>query len=147
MVAAIISDVGCTPVARVLAGVHRQLHRRGYLLVLGFFDGTSGSQNVSAELRQRGIEGVVALDVTLPPELELPIASVDLEYMTFLEPLAEDARTWLSDLGESAAETVLRQIEKKTTPRRMKIVPKLPRTYFALSNIDIGASAIAREGA
>jgi len=147
MVAAITSDVGFAPVARVLAGVHRQLHRRGYLLVLGFFDCTSGSQNISAQLRQRGIEGVVALDVNLPLEMELPIAWVDLGYMTFLEPLAEDVRTWLSDLGESAAETVLRQIEKKTTPRRMKIVPKIPRTYFALSNAGMGAAAITPEGA
>ena len=52
---------------------------------------------------------------SLPPDLALPVASVDLEYMTLLEPLAENAQAWLSELGESAAETVIRQIEKKTT--------------------------------
>lgn len=147
MVAAITSDVGSAPAARVLAGVHRVLQRRGYLLVLGFFDCSSGSHNISAQLQQRGIEGVIAIDVRLPRELELPVASVDIEYMTFLEPLGEDARTWLLDVGESAAETVLRQIEKKTTPRRMKIVSRIPRTYFALSHADMGSAAIAQEGA
>src|ERR1700675_1169485 len=38
LVAAITSDIGLAPVARVIAGVQRLLHRRGYLLALGTFD-------------------------------------------------------------------------------------------------------------
>jgi DNA-binding LacI/PurR family transcriptional regulator len=146
MVAAIASDLGFAPAARVLAGVHRLLHRRGYLLVLGSFDCTSGSRNISAQLQQRGIEGVVAIDAALPPEVELPTASVDLDYMTLLEPLADNVRTWLSELGESAAETVLRQIEQPTVPRRMRIAAKLPSPYFGLSNADLGSVVDASDG-
>jgi DNA-binding LacI/PurR family transcriptional regulator len=35
LVAAITSDIGRAPVARVVAGVQNLLHRRGYLLALG----------------------------------------------------------------------------------------------------------------
>ncbi len=147
LIAAITSDIGLAPVARVLAGVQSLLHRRGYLLALGTWDCNSGWHNISVQLQQRGIEGIVAIDATLPPELELPVASVDLDCMTILEPLAEDMRTWLSELGVSAAETVLRQIEKETVPRRMKIAPKLPNAYFDLANASLGPEGNARERA
>jgi DNA-binding LacI/PurR family transcriptional regulator len=146
LIAAITSDIGLAPVARVLAGVQSLLHRKGYLLALGSWDRTVGWQNISVELQQRGIEGMIAIDVTLPPELELPVASVDLDHITVLEPLADDMRTLLSELGESAAETVLRQIEKGTLPRRMKIAPQLPSTYFGLTNATRGAEMGTREG-
>ena len=132
---------------RVIAGAQRLLHRRGYLLVLGTFDCSSEWHNISVALQQRGIEGVVAIDATLPSDLALPVASVDLDSMALLEPLAENAQAWLSELGESAAETVIRQIEKKSIPRRMKIAPKFQRRYFALSTADLGTAVITREGA
>jgi Bacterial regulatory proteins, lacI family len=146
LIAAITSDIGLAPVARVLAGVQSLLHRKGYLLALGSWDRTVGWQNISVELQQRGIEGMIAIDVTLPPELELPVASVDLDHIPVLEPLADDMRTLLSELGESAAETVLRQIEKGTLPRKMKIAPQLPSTYFGLTNATRGAEMGTREG-
>jgi hypothetical protein len=127
--------------------VQSLLHRRGYLLALGTWDCNSGWHNISVQLQQRGIEGIVAIDATLPPELELPVASVDLDCMAVLEPLAEDMRTWLSELGVSAAETVLRQIEKETVPRRMKIAPKLPNAYFDLANASLAPERDARERA
>jgi len=147
LVAAITSDIGRAPVARVVAGVQNLLHRRGYLLALGTFDCASEWNTIPVQLQQRGIEGVIAIDSILPQELELPVASVDLEYMTLLEPLADDTQTWLSELGESAAETVLRQIEKDSTPRRMKVVPKLPSAYFDLPGTRMGAEVDARESA
>jgi DNA-binding LacI/PurR family transcriptional regulator len=147
LVAAITADIGRAPVARVVAGVQSFLHRRGYLLALGVFDCASEWNTIPVQLQQRGIEGVIAIDTILPQELELPVASVDLEYMTFLEPLADEMETWLSELGESAAETVLRQIDGETVPRRMKVVPKLPSAYFDLANARLGVEADARERA
>ena len=129
LVAAITFDIGRAPVARVVAGVQSLLHRRGYLLVLGVFDCASEWNTIPVQLQQRGIEGVISIDAIVPQELELPVASVDLEYMTFLEPLADEMQTWLSELGESAAETVLRQIEKESVPRRMKVVPTLASAF------------------
>jgi len=147
LVAAITSDIGRAPVARVVAGVQSLLHRRGYLLAIAVFDCASEWNTIPIQLRQRGIEGVIAIDAILPQDLELPVAFVDLEYMTFLEPLAEEMQVWLSDLGESAAETVLRQIEKETVPRRMKVVPKLPSAYFDVPNATVGVEMDALERA
>jgi DNA-binding LacI/PurR family transcriptional regulator len=134
LVAAITSDIGRAPVAKVIAGVQSLLHRRGYLLVLGAFDCASEWNTIPVQLLQRGIEGVISIDAILPHELELPVASVDLEYIAFLEPLAHEMQTWLSELGESAAETVLRQIEKESVPRRMKVIPKLAGAFFDVHN-------------
>jgi hypothetical protein len=50
-------------------------------------------------------------------------------------------------LGESAAETVLRQIEKENVPRRMKVVPKPARGYFDLPRTRLAVDAEARERA
>jgi len=147
LVAAITSDIGRAPVARVVAGVQSLLHRRGYLLAIAVFDCASEWNTIPIQLRQRGIEGVIAIDAILPQDLELPVAFVDLEYMTFLEPLAEERQAWLSDLGESAAETVLRQIEKETVPRRMKVVPKLPSAYFDVPDATVGVEMGALERA
>jgi DNA-binding LacI/PurR family transcriptional regulator len=146
LVAVITPDIGQAAVARVVAGVQRELQRRGYLLALGTLDCDSDWHNVSLQLRQRGIEGVIAIDAALPSELELPVASVDLQCLTLLEPLEEDARTWLSELGKSRAEALLRQIEKATVRRRMRmeIAPQLPNAYGAAR---LGVDADARERA
>ena len=147
VVAAVTSDIGRAPVARVVAGVQKLLHRRGYLLALSTFDCASEWNTIPVQLQQRGIEGVIAIDAILPQELALPVASVELEYMDFPEPLADEMRVWLSELGESAADTVLQQIEKETAPRRMKVVPKVRNAYFDLPNARLGAEAGTRERA
>jgi DNA-binding LacI/PurR family transcriptional regulator len=147
LVAAVTSDIGRAPAARVVAGVQGLLHRKGYMLALAAFDRASEWNTISVQLPQRGIEGVISIDAILPQDLSLPVASVDLEYMTFQEPLSEEMQTWLSELGESAAETILRQIEKETVPRRMKVVPKLPNAHFELPSERLGVAVDARERA
>jgi LacI family transcriptional regulator len=147
VVAAVTSDIGRPSVARVVAGVQRALHRRGYLLALGAFDCGSEWNTIPVQLHQRGVEGVIAIDAILPEELNLPVAAVDLEYMALLEPLSEETHRWLSELGENAAETVMRQIEKDTVPRRLKVAPKLPSTYFNLPEATMAAEVDNRERA
>jgi hypothetical protein len=150
LVAAVTSDIGLAPVARVLAGVESLLHRRGYLLALGSWDSTAEWRSVSVQLQQRGIEGVIAIEAPLPPDLAFPVASVDLGCMTLLEPFADDTRTWLSELGESAAETLLWQIEKKGPVSRAigrKTVPRLPPAYFDLAHATLEVEKETREGA
>ena len=144
MVAAVTPDFGRGPVARVVAGLQNRLHRKGYLLALGSADFTE-TNGMCAQLQQRGIEGVIAIDASVPRQMELPVASVDLGYMSSLEPLTEDMQAWLSELGQAAAETIIRQIETKTSPRRMKVDPKQPPAYFELPS---GATGLgARESA
>ena len=147
LVATVTSDIGHAPVARVVAGVQNLLHRKGYMLALGAFDCASEWNTISIQLQQRGIEGVISIDAILPQDLSLPVAFVDLEYMTFQEPLSGEMQAWLSELGESAAETVIRQIEKETVPRRMKVVPKLPNEHFELQHESLGIEVVARESA
>ena len=93
VVAAVTSDIGRAPVARVVAGVQKLLHRRGYLLALATFDCASEWNTIPGQLQQRGIEGVIAIAAILPQELALPVASVELEYMDFPEPLAEEIQS------------------------------------------------------
>jgi DNA-binding LacI/PurR family transcriptional regulator len=122
MVAVVTSDIGRNTVACVAAGVQRRLQAMGYLLALGPSDCTS--ENISVQLHQRGIEGVIAIDATLSHGLKLPLACVDLESMSLVEPLGREMRAWFAELGESAADTVVQQIESETAPRKVKVVPK-----------------------
>jgi hypothetical protein len=92
---------------------------------------------ISVQLQQRGIEGVIAVDAILPSELQLPVASVDLDSRTLAEPLDDQLQTWLSELGESAAETIVRQIERQEVPRRMRVAPKPENGYFNLSHASL----------
>ena len=144
LVAVITPDIGQAAVARVVAGVQRELQRSGYLLALGTFDCNSDWHNISLPLRQRGIEGVIAIDTALPSELELPVVSVDLQHLTLLEPLEERARTWLSELGKSKVQALLRQIEKVTVRPSTETAPGLPKAYVAAR---LGGDADARERA
>jgi DNA-binding LacI/PurR family transcriptional regulator len=146
LIAAVTPDIGFAPVARIMAGVQSLLHRKGYLLAVGSFDSRSGWHKTSVELQQRGIEGIVAIGADLPRELQVPVASVDLDSMALLDPLADDLRMWLAELGESAAETVVRQIEKPAVPRRIRIAPKLASAYFGLSSVGLRDGADSGDG-
>lgn len=146
VIAAVTSDFGRGAVARVIAGLQSRLDRRGYLLALVSFD-PADANHTCAQFQQRGIEGVVAIDGTIPRQLNLPAAYVDLGYMSGAEPLTGDMQAWLSELGASAAETIVRQIEREMMPKRAKVETKLPPTFFDVAHAHIGPDAEARESA
>jgi DNA-binding LacI/PurR family transcriptional regulator len=146
MVAAIAHDFGRGAVARVVAGVHSRLHKRGYLLALGTPDFEEANQ-ISAQFQQRGIEGVIAIEATVPMQMDLPVASVEFAYVTSSEVLSEDEHAWLAKLGESAADTIIRQIEQENSSRRMKVDAKLPSAYFDLPSAVLATAAGAQESA
>jgi hypothetical protein len=146
MVAAISADFGRAPVARVVAGMERRLRQRGYLLILGAFDCASEWNSISVELQQRGVEGVLAVGTSLPRDVELPVVSIDLGYLTVREPFTDEVGAWLSELGGSAVEAVLRQIESKSAPRKTKIVPKLPPAYLDLPSFDLPKAGVGLHG-
>src|SRR5579863_3563238 len=129
MVAVVSTDLGLASVARAVAGMERSLRRKGYLLILAAFDGDSDWTRISVELQQRGIEGVIAVGMGQPRNVEMPVVSVDLGYLAGGEPLAEEVSGFLRDLGESAVDAVLRMIENKATPRKATIVPKFPPAF------------------
>jgi hypothetical protein len=146
MVAVMSADFGRAPVARVVAGMERILRRRGYLLILGAFDAASQWDRVSVELQQRGIEGVISVGVTLPREVQFPVVSVNLGPANLQEPLSGDVSAWLTELGESAAQAVVRDIETKSSPRKTEIVPKRPPAFLDLTTFDLPAAALALQG-
>jgi len=146
MVAAVSSDFGAGKVARVIAGLQSRLNRSGYLLVLGMLD-SSDANHACAQFEQRGIEGVVAIDVPVPLPFDLPAAYVDVGYMNLVDPLSNEMQAWLSELGASAAETVIRQIEKDTAGKTTRVGPKLPPARSDGLEAGLGREVDARESA
>jgi hypothetical protein len=144
MVAAVTPDFGRGRVAQVVAGLQNRLQQRGYLLALTGLDLGDGD-HLSAQFRQRGIEGVIAIDAGLPGEFELPVATVDLGYIGSSEPMAQDMREWLITIGETAAETIIHQIETHGASPRLPVEPKLPPSYFDVSRVQ--TSVEVRESA
>jgi len=78
--------------------------------------------------------------------MDLPAAYVDLGYMS-AEPLSHEMQTWLSELGASAGETIIRQIEKETEARRLTVEPKIPAACFGVLPGSLEVEADVRESA
>jgi hypothetical protein len=146
MVAAIAHDFGRGAVARVVAGVQSRLHKKGYLLALGTPD-FEEANHISAQFQQRGIEGVIAIEAIVPMQMDLPVALVEFAYVTSSEVLSEDEHVWLAKLGESAADTIIRQIEQENSSRRMKVDAKLPSAYFDVPSAVLATGMAAHERA
>src|SRR5208283_4260382 len=89
----------------------------------------SDANRVTAQLAQRGIEGVIAIDAAVPRQVQLPVASVHLGAMSAVDSPSREARAWLSGIGEAAAETIVAQIENHDTARRITVDSKLS-AYF-----------------
>ena len=108
------------------------MQENGYLLVLAASD---DGDRMCAQFQPRGIEGVIAIEAKVPEQLNLPVASVHLGYGT-----PDQIETWLHELGEAAAETIIEQIENEgCSPRRR--VERIPTTYAALGSSNPGFSA------
>jgi DNA-binding LacI/PurR family transcriptional regulator len=146
MVAVIAPDFGRGAVAKVIAGAQARLYKRGYLLALASLADAEALHH-SALLQQRGIEGLIAVDADVAHEIELPVANVDLDYVISSEMAMQDTSTWLAALGETAAETVIRQVENTNISRRMKVDPKLPAAFFDLQSARLAGRDGARETA
>jgi len=142
MVAVIAPGLGRFSVARVVAAAQRRLHQSGYLLVLATSD-SDGPNHLGAQFQQRGIEGVIAIDANLPAQMNMPVTSVDLGYKTSTTPVSNQMEVWLLDLGHTAAETLMGQIENidgEDKSRKMHTV-MMPSGYVDLPNVDRGFSA------
>lgn len=143
MIAVIAPDFGQAAVAQVIAGIQMRLQEIGYLLVLGSID-VSDSTQLCAQLQQRGMEGVIVIDRVVPRSLGLPTAAVELGFAASAEPLTQTVRTWLVGVGESAADTIVDQIEKQNGVRMTTIHAKVPPAFFSATD---SAADFARESA
>lgn len=123
IVAVVSNAFGRPEVGEMISSLELGFRRRGYLLALGTLADPSEWPALSAQLRQRGIEGVVAVGVRLPRELRLPSVTVQLGTGQLSET-ANDSE-WLADLAESAVQAVLSKIETNTGSRTTRIVAHL----------------------
>jgi DNA-binding LacI/PurR family transcriptional regulator len=143
MVAVIASDFGSPSVAHVVAGAHRRLHQRGYLLVLGTVDPSDA--NHLAHFQQQGIEGVIAIDTGLALSTELPIAVVELAYMPRRDSFS--GHSWLTATGESAAETIIQQIEQQSTARKMIVETRISPVGAEIHGAVVSTAMVAGRSA
>lgn len=139
MVAVVAPGLGFSRVARVVAAAQHRLHQSGYLLVLAAYDGGDPS-HLCAHLQQRGIEGVISIDANLPAQMNMPVTSVDLGYTTSATHVSDQTQIWLPELGDAAAETIMRQIENEGSSQRQQI-HAIPPAYVDLQNMDPGFSS------
>lgn len=133
MVAVVASDFASAPVAQVIAAVHKRLHEKGYMLAFGAFDFADWNR-LCAQFRQRGIEGLIVITPPVPGQLELPVTSVDLGAVQSIQWLDAEMRTGLTKMGESAAKTIILQIEDPKIARRLRVEKKVtPAQYGWMS--------------
>ena len=135
MVAVIAPGLGRSSVACVITAVQRRLHQSSYLLVLATDDGDPN--HLCAQFQQRGIEGVISIDASLPAEMNLPVTSVDLGYRTSATTGSDQTPAWLPELGDAAAETIMRQIENESSSRRLQI-QAMPAAYVDIQSMVLG---------
>ena len=112
-VALMTSDIGTARVARIVAGVEGFLREKGYFLMLSTC-GRAVNSGHSAQLLQRGIEGVITIDAPPPESITLPLVFIDLPSTDLPEPVTPLKRERLIALGEAAARSLLAQIEQRT---------------------------------
>ena len=137
MVAVVAPGLGRSSVAHVVAAVQRRLHQSGYVLVLATCDG-GDPRHLCAQFQQRGIEGIISIDANVPAQMNMPVTSVDLSRSA--TPVSDQTQVWLPELGDAAAETIMRQIENEGSSRRLQI-QAMPPAYVDMQNMDRGFSA------
>lgn len=133
MIAAVTDDFGSPAAARVIAAAQERLQRKGYLLALARFD-SADTHHPHAQFQQRGIEGVIAVETALPELEELPVATVDLGGLTPSDIPEKSVQSWLSELGISAAESIMRHIETGASPSPLPIEPKMRPSFVGVMN-------------
>jgi hypothetical protein len=145
MVAAITPDFGWPAVARVIAAAQERLQRRGYLLVLASLD-SADTPHIHAQFQQRGIEGVIAVQAALPQQLDLPVAAVELTGLAPSDFAEESVQSWLAELGISAAETVMRNIETGASTGPRPVEPKIRPSCMRLMDASGETYAAGSDG-
>jgi LacI family transcriptional regulator len=115
MVAVVAPGLGRSSVACIVVEAQRKLQRHGYMVVLTTAD-SDDPNHLCAQFQQRGIEGVISIDADMPPQMKLPVTSLDLGYGT-----SGGSGETAGDLGDLAAESIMRQIEKPGCGQRLTI--------------------------
>ena len=126
LVAVIASDIGNPQVARIISGVEMFLRANGYCLLIMNCDRSPGwFEQQSFQLLQRGVEGVITIDITTPRSFTVPVVFMDLPATEFPEPMTPLKRQRLTAMGEVAAQSAIGQITQRShRPTRVALAPE-----------------------
>jgi DNA-binding LacI/PurR family transcriptional regulator len=103
-------EIGNPYCAMVTAGIEQYLRDRDYLFIVSSHHNDEPLlQKTSSFYRQRGVEGLILMDMEAPQELPLPSVNVGISAFS-LRSLAS-TREPLERIGEVAARTLLAKIE------------------------------------
>jgi len=112
-VAMLMPDIGYAPAARIAAGAEDFLRKHDYCLIIATNDRSADwQQNQFAQLRQRGVEGVIVLQAEVPLPAGFPASAIGEIPTDGQQPITPTAREALTALGRKAAFQVVRQIEQ-----------------------------------
>jgi DNA-binding LacI/PurR family transcriptional regulator len=118
-VAALASDLGQSAVAGIIAGAHEGLRRRGYCLLLSTHNhGPEAFARDFADLRQRGVEGLITMQTKPPLPAEFPLVHLNPICAYAPEPLPASLRHQLKEIGREAAEQIIWKIENRRRQNR-----------------------------
>jgi len=137
MVAVLTPDIGRPAVARVIAAAQRTLHEHGYLLALETPESRDPGCAYSL-FHQRGIEGLITIAAVAPKYVDLPIAEVEVCNSRSMN-LSDCGHSWLTETGETAAETIIRLIEKEDSPRKVRIEAMIPSSHIGFHDPGVAA--------
>lgn len=113
-VAVLASDLGHSAVACIVAGAEGRLRGRGYGLLIAACDRRpEGFARAFSNLRQRGVEGLIT--VQSRPVLTSGFPRVHVNPICFYapEPLPAQLRHQLREIGSTAADQIIEEIESK----------------------------------
>ena len=112
-VAVLVPDIGHAPAARIIAGAECFLSDHGYGLLIATYERAPGwMEDYFPQLRQRGVEGVIAVQANPALPDDFPAACVDLLCAYSPEPLSIALRHQLESAGRNAARSLVQQIEQ-----------------------------------
>lgn len=118
-VALLAPDIGHAPAARIVAGAETYLRQKGYCLLVTSYDGSPDWQvNHFTSLRQRGVEGILAVQSRAPLPAGFPNAFIELLPVSLPPTMPEALQEKLERLGQQCAERVVRQIEGQNAAGR-----------------------------
>jgi DNA-binding LacI/PurR family transcriptional regulator len=112
-VAALAPDIGHSPAARIISGAEDFLSQHGYGLLIAACERAHGwLENYFSQMRQRGVEGIIAVQVKPSVPEDFPAAYVDLFCAYSPEPLSMALQQRLENAGRDAAKSLVQQIEE-----------------------------------
>ena len=135
-VALLAADLGSVVVAGVAAGVEQLLAAKGYCLLVAACARTPEMSEVqAARLLQHGVDGIIAIDSPPPRALALPMVFIDLP-AKFLLPVSPVTPQQLTAVGDSAAKSLLGQIEQNTASLiRIALTPETVDGHWQLKTL------------